>query len=58
VSNPLHEVGSPTTAWTTVNTAENFPGVATPLGWTFWRDPLERGMRAPSTTWGCCPDPP
>ncbi len=45
VTNPLHDVGSPTTAWTTVNTAENFPGVATPLGWTFWRDPLERGMK-------------
>jgi phosphohistidine swiveling domain-containing protein len=45
VTDPLHEVGGPTTAWTTVNTAENFPGVATPLGWTFWRDPLERGMK-------------
>lgn len=43
--NPLHEVGSEATAWTTVNTRENFPGVATPLGWTFWRDPLERGMK-------------
>jgi phosphohistidine swiveling domain-containing protein len=46
VTDPLHEVGGPATAWTTVNTAENFPGVATPLGWTFWRDPLERGMKA------------
>lgn len=45
MTDPLHEVGGPTTAWTTVNTAENFPGVATPLGWTFWRDPLERGMK-------------
>jgi hypothetical protein len=45
MTDPLHEVGSPGTAWTTVNTAENFPGVATPMGWTFWRDPLERGMR-------------
>lgn len=42
---PLHQPGSPTTAWTTVNTGENFPGVATPLGWTFWCDPLELGMR-------------
>jgi phosphohistidine swiveling domain-containing protein len=43
--NPIHQVGGPTTAWSTVNAAENFPGVATPLGWTFWRDPLERAMR-------------
>lgn len=45
MSNPLHEVSSPHIAWTTVNTRENFPGVATPLGWTFWRDPLELGMK-------------
>ncbi|KXF53073.1 hypothetical protein AXA44_45445 [Rhodococcus sp. SC4] len=45
VSDPLHEIGGATTTWTTVNTRENFPGVATPLGWTFWRDPLERGMK-------------
>jgi pyruvate,water dikinase len=45
IGNPLHETGSPQTAWTTVNTRENFPGVATPLGWTFWRDPLELGMK-------------
>jgi pyruvate,water dikinase len=45
VSNPTHETGGPHTAWSTVNTAENFPGVATPLGWTFWRDPLELALR-------------
>jgi hypothetical protein len=28
MTNPLHQVGSPTTAWTTVNTRENFPGSA------------------------------
>ncbi|MDT7589409.1 MAG: rifampicin phosphotransferase [Pseudonocardiales bacterium] len=55
MSNPLHEVGSPTTAWTTVNTAENFPGVATPLGWTFWRDPLERGMKGAFHDMGVLP---
>src|SRR5260370_23324110 len=44
VSNPTHETGGPHTAWSTVNTAENFPGVATPLGWTFWRDPLELAL--------------
>jgi phosphohistidine swiveling domain-containing protein len=43
-SNPLHRLGSPRTAWSIANTAENFPGIATPLGWTFWADPLERGM--------------
>lgn len=43
-SNPLHRLGSPQTAWSIANTAENFPGIATPLGWTFWADPLERGM--------------
>lgn len=53
--NPLHEVGGPHTAWTIVNTAENFPGVATPLGWTFWRDPLERGMKASFFSMGVLP---
>lgn len=45
ISNPTHETGGPHTTWSTVNTAENFPGVATPLGWTFWRDPLELALR-------------
>lgn len=53
--NPVHEVGGPQTAWTIVNTAENFPGVATPLGWTFWRDPLERGMKASFFSMGVLP---
>lgn len=53
--NPLHEVGSPSTAWTTVNTRENFPGVATPLGWTFWRDPLELGMKGAFCDLGVLP---
>lgn len=33
------------TAWTSVNIAEAMPGVQTPLGWTFWRDACERGIR-------------
>ena len=41
----VHEPGKPGTAWSTTNAAENFPGVATPLGWTFWREGIERGMR-------------
>jgi pyruvate,water dikinase len=45
LSTPIHEPGAPGTAWTTVNTGENFPGVATPLAWTFWREPLERALR-------------
>jgi pyruvate,water dikinase len=55
MSDPLHEVGSPEIAWTTVNTRENFPGVATPLGWTFWRDPLERGMKGAFCDLGVLP---
>lgn len=52
VSNPLHEVGGSAIAWSTVNAGENFPGVATPLGWTFWRDPLERAMRGAFADFG------
>jgi hypothetical protein len=48
--NPLHNPGGPRTAWSVANTAENFPGVATPLGWTFWRDTHERSIR------GCMAD--
>ncbi|MGH8972483.1 MAG: PEP-utilizing enzyme [Acidimicrobiia bacterium] len=43
---PLHNQSGPKTAWTTVNAAEAIPGVATPLGWTFYEVPLERAMRA------------
>ena len=55
MTDPLHEVGSPDLAWTTVNTRENFPGVATPLGWTFWRDPLELGMKGAFCDLGVLP---
>jgi pyruvate,water dikinase len=43
---PLHNPGGPQTAWSITNTAENFPGPATPLGWTWWRDTHERSLRA------------
>lgn len=45
LSDPLHWQAGPDTTWTTVNTAEAMPGVQTPLGWTFWADPLELAMR-------------
>lgn len=54
--NPLHEPGGADTAWSIVNAAENFPGVATPLGWTFWRDPLERGIRGGFANFGVLPE--
>lgn len=43
--NPLHDVAGSGTIWTIVNTAENFPDVATPLGWSFWERPLELALR-------------
>ncbi|MCV7412601.1 hypothetical protein AWC05_18445 [Mycobacterium florentinum] len=42
----LHELSPPGVRWTTVNMAEVLPGVLTPLGWTFWREPCESGLRA------------
>ena len=45
IDNPLHWQVGPNRTWTSVNTAEAMPGVQTPLGWTFWIDPLELAMR-------------
>ena len=45
MDDPLHQQSAPDTVWTRVNTAEALPGVLTPLGWTFWQEPLERAMR-------------
>jgi phosphohistidine swiveling domain-containing protein len=42
---PLHQGSAPGTLWSTTNTAEALPGVLTPLAWTFWNEPCERGMR-------------
>jgi pyruvate,water dikinase len=42
---PLHEPVGPDTAWHTTNIAEAIPGVPTPLGWSFWFDGLELGLR-------------
>jgi pyruvate,water dikinase len=41
---PLHHTSLPGTAWTTVNAAENIPGVMTPLGASFWVSAVELGM--------------
>jgi pyruvate,water dikinase len=45
IDDPLHHHSRPDTAWSRVNTAEALPGVLTPLGWTFWMEPLELAMR-------------
>jgi phosphohistidine swiveling domain-containing protein len=43
---PLHQLGSPSTAWTTVNAFEVVPSVLTPLGAScFWGDPNEVELR-------------
>ena len=43
--NPLHQVSRPDTSWTTVNAAENIPGVMTPLGFDFWMNAVDLGVR-------------
>ncbi|MGH9040474.1 MAG: PEP-utilizing enzyme, partial [Acidimicrobiia bacterium] len=53
--NPLHHRSRPRTAWSRVNTAEALPGVLTPLGWTFWMEPLELGMRGAFADIGVIP---
>ena len=45
LKDPLHDTAGAGTVWTIVNTAENFPDVATPLGWSFWERPLELALR-------------
>jgi pyruvate,water dikinase len=41
LTDPLHFVSPPGTAWTRVNMAEGLPGVLTPLSWSFWDESLE-----------------
>jgi phosphohistidine swiveling domain-containing protein len=43
--NPLHQRSAPVTLWTTVNAAENIPGLMTPLGAEVWLDGTETGVR-------------
>jgi pyruvate,water dikinase len=38
MTDPLHRPGSVGTAWTMINIAEAFPGVMTPLNWTFMHE--------------------
>jgi phosphohistidine swiveling domain-containing protein len=51
----LHEVSPTGVRWTTVNMAEVLPGVLTPLGWTFWREPCESGLRGAFADAGLLP---
>lgn len=51
----LHEHSGVSTRWTTVNMAEVLPGVLTPLGWTFWREPAEIGLRGAFVDAGVLP---
>jgi pyruvate,water dikinase len=44
-TDPLHCVPSAGSAWTTVNISEAFPGLHTPLSWTAFSGPCERGVR-------------
>lgn len=43
LSNPLHQIGAPSTYWTTINAEENLPGVVTPLSGSFWLRPVSLG---------------
>ena len=51
----LHQTSAPTTRWTTVNAAEAMPGVMTPLGFSFWVGPCERGLRSAFAAIGVLP---
>jgi phosphohistidine swiveling domain-containing protein len=43
--NPIHKPGGPDVAWSRVNIAEAFPGVLTPLNWTFLHDVTTLAVR-------------
>ena len=51
----LHQTSAATTRWTTVNAAEAMPGVMTPLGFSFWVGPCERGLRSAFAAIGVLP---
>jgi hypothetical protein len=63
---PVHHWSLPGTLWTTINAAEQMPGVLTPLGFTYWIGPCDRGtkgefrrlgiLRAGEVTLGPTPD--
>jgi pyruvate,water dikinase len=54
-TDPVHQGSAPGTLWTVTNTAEALPGVLTPLAWTFWNEPCERGMRRAFSRLGVIP---
>jgi pyruvate,water dikinase len=43
---PVHERSGPDTLWTTINAAEQIPGVLTPLAFTFWIGCADPGVKA------------
>lgn len=45
---PTHRVSGPDAHWTTTNAGEAFPGVVTPLSWTFIGDAAEATLRWPA----------
>ena len=54
-ADPLHETGSVSARWTTVNTAEGLPGVATPLGLSWYNQGCEYGARRAFSDIGALP---
>jgi pyruvate,water dikinase len=53
--NPTHDGGRTRAAWTTVNAAEAMPGVGTPLGWTWFFEACELGLRGAFADIGAIP---
>lgn len=45
---PTHRLSGPDAHWTTTNAGEAFPGVVTPLSWTFLQDAAELVLRRPA----------
>lgn len=45
---PTHRLSGPDPYWTTTNAGEAFPGVVTPLSWTFLADAAEATLRRPA----------
>lgn len=52
---PTHDGGRTRAAWTTVNAAEAMPGVGTPLGWTWFFEACELGLRGAFADIGAIP---
>ena len=52
---PTHDGNDTRAAWTTVNAAEAMPGVGTPLGWTWFFEACELGLRGAFADIGAIP---